>query len=71
MGESAFSATDFSNCQMRKKKRSTLLFIFILGGGEGEGSGSVSAVAANMKNLCVDLENVDMYIFFLLIVVYI
>lgn len=32
--------------------------------------GSMSAVAANMKNLCVDLELVDMYIF-LLIIVYI
>lgn len=30
----------------------------------------MSAVAANMKNLCVDLESVDMYIF-LLIIVYI
>lgn len=25
----------------------------------------MSAVAANMKNLCVDLEHVDMYIFFI------
>lgn len=25
----------------------------------------MSAVAADMKNLCVDLEHVDMYIFFI------
>lgn len=65
-GESAFSALDLSNCQMRKKDQLYYLFLFWGGGGKG----SMSAVAANMKNLCVDLESVDMYIF-LLIIVYI
>ena len=70
-GESAFSALDFSNCQMRKKKINFIIYFYFGGGDVGGGrEGSMSAVAANMKNLCVDLEHVDMYIF-LLIIVYI
>lgn len=67
-GESAFSALDFSNCQMRKKKKINFIIYFYFWGRGGWGGGgkvSMSAVAANMKNLCVDLEHVDMYIFFI------
>lgn len=63
---------------MRKKKINFIIyfsfsFFFFLGDGggwKGGGMDSMSAVAANMKNLCVNLEVVDMYIF-LLIIVYI
>lgn len=69
-GESAFSALDFSNCQMRQKKKEKkdqlyYLFLFLGLGGEGDERGSMSAVAVNMKNLCDNLERVDMYIFFI------
>lgn len=59
--------------RQKKKKKDQLyyLFLFLGLGGEGDERGSMSAVAVNMKNLCDNLERVDMYIFFLLIIVYI
>lgn len=48
----------------RERTKMNFIIYFILGEGL-EGEVSMSAVAANMKNLCVDLERVDMYIFFI------
>lgn len=65
-GEGAFfSALDLSNCQQHKIDQLYYLFLKTNSGRGGTGGrGSLPAVAANMKNLCVDLEYVDMYISF-------
>lgn len=53
----SFGLEQLSN---KKKKKDQLYYLFLFFVGGGEGRDSMSAVAANMKNLCVDLEHVDM-----------
>lgn len=59
--ESAFSALDSSNCQMRKKK-DQLYYLFLFWGGEGREGLNVSSCCQYEE--FVNLEHVDMYIFY-------
>lgn len=72
-GESAFSALDFSNCQMRqKKKRSTLLFIFIFRvGWGGRWKGFDVSSCCQYEEFMWQFRTCRYVHFFLLIIVYI
>ena len=61
-GEDAFFS--FRPQQLSKHKIDQLYYLFLKANWGRGGAGSRSAVAANMKNLSVDLEYVDMYISF-------